>query len=153
MSLEDRVFVDTPGGQRRGVGLSLVTPVCDICGAVLADQKRHDEWHGDGEYPDEPVEVVKEAFDKGVKGVTVTRSDPFTQPDEKPLPLMFGKAIGFMEGVRLRGEDEEWPDSTLGEINNVIRVLRFQMPVMELSELGKPVVDIKAPPLMGDKDA
>ena len=27
------------------MGLSFVWPVCDICGAVLADQQRHDEWH------------------------------------------------------------------------------------------------------------
>ena len=45
MSLEERVRLDDQGGQRRNVGLSLVTPVCDICGAVLADQRRHDEWH------------------------------------------------------------------------------------------------------------
>ena len=46
MTLAERVHIDLPGGQRFNAGLSLVWPVCDICGAVLADQKMHDEWHG-----------------------------------------------------------------------------------------------------------
>ena len=64
MSYTDRVFYDLdkdsgeirrfegnpahPGyqGTRRvSVGPSVVTPVCGICGALLADQQRHDEWH------------------------------------------------------------------------------------------------------------
>ena len=41
MTLVNKVRLEGIGTQ----GLSLVTPVCDICGAVLADQKLHDEWH------------------------------------------------------------------------------------------------------------
>lgn len=26
-------------------GLSWVMPVCDLCGALLVDQQRHDDWH------------------------------------------------------------------------------------------------------------
>ncbi len=44
MTLAKRVFYDV-GTQRVTAGPSLVIPVCDICGAVLADQERHDEWH------------------------------------------------------------------------------------------------------------
>ncbi len=50
--LVDQAFYDR-GATRVTVGLSLITPVCDICGAVLADQQRHDEWHERIESEDE----------------------------------------------------------------------------------------------------
>ena len=46
MSYADRVFYDQ-GTRRVNVGPSVITPVCGICGAMLADQQKHDEWHQD----------------------------------------------------------------------------------------------------------
>lgn len=43
--LSDKVIMIDETGARRATGLSIVLPVCDFCGAVLADQKRHDDWH------------------------------------------------------------------------------------------------------------
>ena len=45
MTLAQKVIIVDRGGNRSTQGLSLVLPVCDLCGAVLADQQRHDEWH------------------------------------------------------------------------------------------------------------
>ena len=44
MMLADRVHADSMG-VRHNFGLSLVISVCDECGAVVMDDKRHDEWH------------------------------------------------------------------------------------------------------------
>ncbi len=40
-----KVFADTPAGQRVTMGPSMVTPICEECGAVLFDELAHDEWH------------------------------------------------------------------------------------------------------------
>lgn len=45
MTFFHRVHADDRGGQRHNFGWSLVWPVCDICGAVLADEQLHDKWH------------------------------------------------------------------------------------------------------------
>ena len=42
--MADKVHV-IRNGRQSNQGLSFIWPVCDICGAVLADQKLHDEWH------------------------------------------------------------------------------------------------------------
>jgi hypothetical protein len=42
--LAERVHVSKPSGQWNR-GLSFVWPVCEICGALLADQERHDKFH------------------------------------------------------------------------------------------------------------
>jgi len=41
--LAERIEYGRPGNLVSG--LSWVMPVCEECGAVLADQRRHDEWH------------------------------------------------------------------------------------------------------------
>ena len=51
MTLAQKVIIVDRGGHRSTQGLSLVLPVCDLCGAVLADQELHDEWH-DGRIPE-----------------------------------------------------------------------------------------------------
>ena len=54
ITLAQKVIIESRAG-RATQGLSLVLPVCDLCGAVLADQQRHDEWHeqwDDREAPD-----------------------------------------------------------------------------------------------------
>ena len=55
--LAEKVHVSRHGSQWNQ-GLSFVLPVCDICGSLLADQRRHDEWHeGIEEAPDgQPAE-------------------------------------------------------------------------------------------------
>ena len=46
MTYANKVFYDQ-GTRRVTVGPSLITPVCEICGAMLADQQQHDDWHED----------------------------------------------------------------------------------------------------------
>jgi hypothetical protein len=42
--LAERVHVSRPS-RLWTQGLSFVFPVCEVCGSLLADQQRHDEWH------------------------------------------------------------------------------------------------------------
>lgn len=137
MSLEERVHLDSPGGQRRNVGLSLVTPVCDICGAVLADQKRHDEWH---ELHDDWSEPTADSYpsrlispedigeeDRSVAAETADHDIILPLPEDA-IARMYGKATSFMEKIWLRAKNETWPDTTMTEIVNVQRVLKLQEP-------------------------
>ncbi len=43
--LAERVHVSRRGGGQWNQGLSLVLAVCEDCGALLADQKLHDDFH------------------------------------------------------------------------------------------------------------
>ena len=64
MTLAQKVVIVDRGGHRSTQGLSLVLPVCDLCGAVLADQQRHDEWHKNLRTSLEIVADVLERMDK-----------------------------------------------------------------------------------------
>ncbi len=52
MTLARKVIVKPEVGQQYTAGWSVVFPFCEICGVVVFDQRRHDEWHEQMEAPD-----------------------------------------------------------------------------------------------------
>ena len=45
MTLARKVIVDPAVGHRYTAGWSVVFPFCEICGVIVFDEERHDEWH------------------------------------------------------------------------------------------------------------